>query len=525
MGNKDSEAVSAHIEKAINSTDDAAERGRLIQEQERQLSLWETAKLHPRAVLACSIAFTAGAMFGYDQICNGSTIAMPSFMMYFGNVNEEGLYLPSIWTSLWTSMTSLLQAIGAICIGMISDRVGRKWPGVIAGILSLAGTAVIYYAKSRGALLAGKMVCGLALGAGMAIGTTYASEVAPLKLRNPIQTALVLFIVFMQGLALGIVRIFVPYTDEQAFRNVFAIQWAVGGIFAIACFLAPESPIYLINRNRTEEARKVMNKLYNRTNIDDRLAYLVKTISEEQEQQRISAGSYLNCFQGTNLKRTLTVMFLYSTANLGGAAFLSQSIYFLLTLGLPSVHVFDISIGGFALAVIIIVATGAVGKLISRRNMLLTGCAINLAFMTTIGSLYYAPGMGPAWAIAVLMNILISVQNSLLQAIGWPIAAEISSYRLRVKTLSIGVFAQTLSTWVMTFTVPYMYNVDSGDLGARTAFPFAGISVLLLGGVWVLVPETTGLSTEEIDRLYEEGVSVRRFRAYGPSVEGAAEGR
>lgn len=103
-----------------------------------------------------------------------------------------------------------------------------------------------------------------------------------------------------------------------------------------------------------------------------------------------------------------------------------------------------------------------------------------------------------------------------MQAIGWPIAAEISSYRLRIKSLSIGVFAQTLSTWVMTFTVPYMYNVDSGGLGARTAFPFAGITVLLVIGAYLLVPDTTGLTTEEIDRLYEDKVSVRRFGGYVP---------
>jgi hypothetical protein len=54
------------------------------------------------------------------------------------------------------------------------------------------------------------------------------SKVAPLKLRAPIQTALVMFSVFMFGLALGIVRIFVPNVHEQAFRNVFAIQWPVG---------------------------------------------------------------------------------------------------------------------------------------------------------------------------------------------------------------------------------------------------------------------------------------------------------
>ncbi|KAL6235575.1 hypothetical protein BDW75DRAFT_250775 [Aspergillus navahoensis] len=479
MGDKDTEAVAAHIEKAVNVTDDAAERGRLIQEELRQLGFWATVKLHPRAVLACSVAFAAGTMFGYDQISNGSTIAMPAFMMYYGDVNESGLYLPSIWTSLWTSMTSLLQAIGAICVGMISDRFGRKWPGVIAGMVSIAGTSVLYYAESRGALLAGKMVCGLALGAAMAIGTTYASEVAPFKLRVPIQAILVVFVVFMQGLAMGIVRIFVPNTDEQAFPT------------------------------------KVMRKLYSsKFSIDDRLAYLIKTISEEQEQQRISAGSYLDCFTGSNLKRTLTVMFLYSTANFGGAAFLSQSIYFLLTLGLPSVHIFDISIGGFALAIIIILLTGLIGKFLSRRRMLLMGCFINLAFLIVIGCLYYASGVGPSWAVAVLMNILISIQTSLMQAVGWPIATEISSYRLCVKTLSIGVFAQTLSTWVMTFTVPYMYNVDSGDLGARTAFPFAGITVLLIMGAYFLVPDTTGLSTGEIDRLYEDRVSPRRFKSF-----------
>ncbi|KAL4978231.1 general substrate transporter [Aspergillus desertorum] len=503
MGDKDIEAVAAHIEKAINATDDAAERGPLIQEEERQLSLWATVKLHPRAVLACSVAFAAGTMFGYDRISNGSTIAMPAFMMYYGDVNESGLYLPSIWTSLWTSMTSLLQAIGAICMGMISARFGRKWPGVMAGIVSIAGTAVLYYAKSRGALLAGKMVCGLALGAGMAIGTTYASEVAPFKLRLPIQTALVVFIVLMQGLAMGIVRIFVPNTEEQAFRNVFAIQWVVGGIFAVACLLAPESPVYLINSGCVDKAEKVMRKLYSS-----------KTISEEQEQRRISAGSYLDCFRRSNLKRTLTVMFLYSTSNLGGAAFLSQSIYFLLTLGLPSVHVFDISIGGFALAIIIILLTGFIAKFLSRRRMFLMGCLINLAFLIVIGCLYYASGMGPSWVVAILMNILISIQTSLMQAVGWPIAAEISSYRLRVKSLSIGVFAQTLSTWVTTFTVPYMYNVDSGNLRARTAFPFARITVLLVIGAYFLVPDTTGLSTEEIDRLYEDKVSPRRFKSF-----------
>ncbi len=51
---------------------------------------------------------------------------------------------------------------------------------------------------------------------------------------------MVLFTVFMQGVALGIVRVYVPDIEPQAFRTVFAIQWAVGLTVVIAFAVAPE---------------------------------------------------------------------------------------------------------------------------------------------------------------------------------------------------------------------------------------------------------------------------------------------
>jgi hypothetical protein len=53
----------------------------------------------------------------------------------------------------------------------------------------------------------------------------------------------------MQGAALGIIRSFVPNIAQQAFRDVFAIQWAVGLILIIAFAVTPESPVYLINNH------------------------------------------------------------------------------------------------------------------------------------------------------------------------------------------------------------------------------------------------------------------------------------
>ena len=102
---------------------------------------------------------------------------------------------------------------------------------------------------------------------------------------------------------------------------------------------------------------------------------------------------------------------------------------------------------------------------------------------------------------------------------GFPIAAEISSLKLRAKTLSLGVMAQAFFGWLTQFVTPYMYNVDSGNLGARTGFIYAALSVLLIGGAWLLVPETSGLTAEEIDRAYSEKVAVRNFQQHRGSGE------
>jgi len=115
--------------------------------------------------------------FGYDTVVNGASISMPAFFLYFGDIGPTGPYLPSIWTSLWTAMSALCQAIGAYFAGFFLDRVGRKWPAVGAGLITVVGTAVQYTAHSRGSLMAGKMVTGLGIGVAMATGTSYASEV------------------------------------------------------------------------------------------------------------------------------------------------------------------------------------------------------------------------------------------------------------------------------------------------------------------------------------------------------------
>jgi len=57
---------------------------------------------------------------------------MPSFEIYFGNFDpvHKILYLPSIWTSLWISMTGVGQVLGSAVAGPLSQNLGRRYAGI-----------------------------------------------------------------------------------------------------------------------------------------------------------------------------------------------------------------------------------------------------------------------------------------------------------------------------------------------------------------------------------------------------------
>lgn len=209
----------------------------------------------------------------------------------------------------------------------------------------------------------------------------------------------------MMAVALGVVRAFVPDPTPKSFHTVFAIQWAVGGLSTLAFVFAPESPTYLLTHNRTEDARKSMNRIYSPgPETDARFALLSQTVREEQTSKQLSSGSYMDCFKGTDLKRTLIATFVFSSQYWGGAAFLHQSIYVMITAGLPAIHSFDVSIGGFALSAVLLVGSWFIPR-VNYRWAFIIGCALNFIGMILIGGLSYVPGKGGLWPIAIIMYV------------------------------------------------------------------------------------------------------------------------
>ncbi|KAL2788748.1 putative MFS sugar transporter [Aspergillus keveii] len=486
-------------------------------ENEKLMSTRQAVKMYRRVLLFSLVPFLCGMTYGYDTVASSATMAMPAFLLSFGATNPatDSLYAPSLWSALWTALTNLGQAIGSFVMGFVAQRIGRRYAIASCCLVSAAGVAVQYTASTRWALLVGKIIGGFSIGGLLALGTTYASDIAPIRLRGPILQGLVFFTVLMQGTALGVIRGFVPDMAPRAWKMVFAIQWIVAGL-PLLVLLIPESPVWLLSKGRLEDARQSLIRIYGiDNNIDIRLQLLQQTLEmEDNSSAGDTEASFLECFRTHNLKRTMTVCMMLFGIGMTGVAFLNQNTYFLLTLGLPAVHAFDIGIGGFFLACLVIAGGWFLNDRIGRRRLWLTGLMGNVVGMSVVGGLGFVHNNAGLWAVAVLMNLLIPWQLYACTGTAWTIAPEISSYRLRQYTQSLSYLVQALSNYIFHMIVPYLYNTDSADLGAKTGFVFAGLSACLFVVSWFLVPDTTGLSIEEIDRAYRERVSPRKFSVW-----------
>lgn len=73
------------------------------------------------------------------------------------------------------------------------------------------------------------------------------------------------------------------------------------------------------------------------------------------------------------------------------------------------------------------------------------------------------------------------------------------------------------------FVIPYIFNPDQANLGAKTAFIFGSLSVLCTVYLYLCHPESSGRSYEELDEMFMNHVPARRFKTYQTEVEATGQ--
>lgn len=112
---------------------------------------------------------------------------------------------------------------------------------------------------------------------------------------------------------------------------------------------------------------------------------------------------------------------------------------------------------------------------------------------------------------AVTMMFIVTICGVGAWPASFAVVGETSSLRLRAKSQGISTIASDSAGIVFSFVLPYAYNKDAGNLGAKTGFLFFAICIITVAVTWLAVPELKGRTSAEIDHMFKIGLPTRKF--------------
>ncbi|KAJ0383135.1 hypothetical protein COL922a_011109 [Colletotrichum nupharicola] len=209
--------------------------------------------------LAASAAM-GSAMFGYDSAFIGGTMSLPSFQSRFGLDSSTGTDL----AALKANIVSTFQGgcfFGVLFCYYLVERLGRVWVLIGCGALFDLGAILQLVASGNLALIyAGRVLTGLAVGSSSMITPVYISESGPPAIRGRLIGVFEIFLQFSQIIGFWVnygVNIHVSGSSDTQWHVPLALQIIPGSLLSICMFLQPESPRWLLNAGRTDQARRI----------------------------------------------------------------------------------------------------------------------------------------------------------------------------------------------------------------------------------------------------------------------------
>lgn len=182
-------------------------------------------------------------------------------------------------------------------------------------------------------LAIGYHLCGWAWGTFQASCVSYASEITPVSpphslkgradhkvaLRGYLTTYVNLCWIIGQFLAAGVLKAMANRTDEWAYRIPFAIQWIWPIPLITLIYFAPESPWFLVRAGRLEEAAAAVARIQKKGSAVDPRDTVAMMVRTNEHEKSVSEGvRYIDCFKGSDLRRTEIACFAWASQTLAG---------------------------------------------------------------------------------------------------------------------------------------------------------------------------------------------------------------
>jgi SP family xylose:H+ symportor-like MFS transporter len=432
-----------------------------------------------RSLLGSTVVAALGAfLFGFDTaVISGATAAL-----------RQVFQLTSSELGFTVASALIGTIIGSIGVGRPAEFLGRR--------RVLKGLAVLYFVSALGcgfawnwtALLVFRFVGGIAIGGTSVVSPMYIAEIAPPRLRGRLVAMSQLNIIVGILTAYLSNYLIVAAGTAEAWRWMMGIVALPAVLFFFLVLPIPESPRWLAKRRRPQEALAVLRKLGNE-DAESILNEIVASLREEtvSTQENFFTWKY---------RKPIFLAFMVATFNqLSGinALIYYTADIFRMAGAESSSALFQSVIIGLTSLIFTLVAMTVIDRF-GRKKLLLIGAA-GLALCLAMTAYAFYNGIGGGLVLGSLMGYIAFFAFSQGSVI-WVFLSEIFPNRVRARGQAFGSFVH----WAWCAVVSWTFPIIAERSGGHAFSFFASMMVLQLLIVWKSMPETKGVSLEQIQQ-------------------------
>jgi len=439
-------------------------------------------------IMVAALSALSGLLFGYDTgVISGAILLI-----------KKQFALSAEWQELVVGAVLIGAVLGTAVSGWLGDKFGRKKIIIVSAFVFALGGLSTAFAPDPISLVVGRVFLGGAVGVAACIAPLYISEASPDKMRGSMvflfQLAITIGI-----LAANVVDLTLVHVD-QGWRWMLGLSVVPAMILWLGMITMPESPRWLVSRNRIAEARTILAKLRGTSSVEGELDKIKKSFDSQQHDKMnwtelfaprlrmpLIIGLGLAIFQqftGIN-----TVIY-YAPTILESAGFNSASLSILSSVGVTLVNVL-----ATVVSVLLVDRCG-------RRPLLLVGLIGMAVSMGLMGYVFQSAGnltdVMKLCAVGSLMMYVASFAIS-LGPLFYLIVSEIYPLAIRAQAVS----TMNVVQWSGNVVVSFTFLTLAQSVGFSASFWLFGlISAVAWLFFFFLVPETKGRSLEEIEETW-----------------------
>ncbi|KAF7869651.1 hypothetical protein EAF04_004435 [Stromatinia cepivora] len=487
-----------------------------------------------KAYMMCAFASFGGIFFGYDSGYISGVMGMPYFIhLYTGKpipghdaskAVKDAFVLPASDKSLITSILSAGTFFGAIIAGDLADWIGRRTTVILGCIIFIIGVILQTASSGLGLLVAGRLIAGFGVGFVSATIILYMSEICPKKVRGALVSGYQFCITIGLLLASCVDYGTQNRMDSGSYRIPIGLQIAWAFILALGLFLLPESPRYYVKKGNLDQAAINLARLRGQPQGSEYIQQeLTEIIANHEYEMSVVPqtgyfGSWMNCFKGglsnpgSNLRRTILGTSLQMMQQWTGVNFI---FYFGTTFFQALGTISNPFLIGLITTLVNVCSTPIsfyTVERFGRRTILIWGalgmliCEFIVAIIGVTAGRSSQHNTSAVSAMIAFICIYISFFASTWGPGAWVVVGEVFPLTIRSRGVGLSTASNWLWNCIIAVITPYLVGTEKGqaNLGAKVFFLWGSLCTCCFLYAYLLVPETKGLSLEQVDRMLEE---------------------